>query len=514
MRGSCCVLVRFSRGGVISTTSARADGLGDDLLAAVSAASGWRTGAVDVTTATAAPDPFSPALADGRADSTVVSAEGFAALPNRKKHVEYAVASYVVVSHGGVAARTLVSLLPIGFPPAARPGDQVPVAVGEEWDGRDEDGVVVPDGDDDVRVIHALLGRKTSGATAPWPVGDALVTGLVATLIHGPAGGGGDGSPWAGYGHDGVKLFGIDDAATTVTVDDAPPQVFIDRPSDGALLVTSPVLVAGRVIDPSGAAKVWVNGLPATISGPRFERSLDLEPGLNVIDVLVEDGAGNRASATVTVTYAPDTTGPTILIDYPLPGDVLLETPVDVVGTVGDPSGVTAVFVDGVGAELIGAEFYGRSRLDPGLNTIVVSAYDGLGNRSEATIEVTFWESSPPPAPGDAVVHGTVLDDATETPLAGVRVVCAEVGRSTVTDAGGTYELAVPAADTVVPGPLEADAIRQLVVEYERSGYMRASRIAEVPEHPAPGFRRVVPPVYLAVEDAVTTIVGPDGGSV
>ena len=506
----CAILT----GGLNSLKLARADGLGDDLLTALSSADEWRTGAVDVMTVAAAPDPFSPGAADGRADGTVVSTAGSAALPNNKKKVEYAVASYVVVSQGGVAVRTLATLVPIAFPPGSRPGTSIEVAVGQEWDGRDEYGVVLPDGPYDVRVVQALLGRKTSGATDPWPTGDALVTGLVATLTAGGPGDGGAGAPWAGYGHDGVKLFGIDDGATTVTVDDAPPELFLDRPSDGATLVTSPVLVAGRVVDASGAAQVWVNGLPASLSGPRFEAWIDLELGRNAIDVLAEDGAGNRATASITVTFAPDTTGPAIRIDYPLPGDVVLETPVDVIGTAVDPSGVTAVFVDGVGAELVGAEFYGNSKLDPGLNTIVVSAYDGLGNRSEATIEVTFWESSPPPAPGDAVVHGTVLDDATETPLAGVRVVCAEVGRSTVTGADGTYELAVPAADTPVAGPLEADPIRRLVVEYERSGYLRTSRIAEVPEHPAPGFRRVVPPVYLAPEDAVRTIVGPEGGSV
>ncbi|NMC68493.1 MAG: hypothetical protein GYA57_00325, partial [Myxococcales bacterium] len=442
----------------------------------------------------------------------MVSTAGTAVLPNHKPKVEYAVASCVVVARGGVAVRTLVTLFPIAFAPGSRPGTRIDLSAGEEWDGRDEYGVVSPDGAYDVRVIHALLGRKTSGARGPWPVGDDLVLGLVATLSGGGPGGGGEGAPWAGYGHDGVKLFGIDDAATAVTVDDSPPQVLVDRPVDGAVLVTSPVSVAGRVIDASGAARVWVNGIPATLSGPRFEASVDLEPGLNGIDVLAEDGAGNRATATLTVRFAPDTTGPTIVMDYPLPGDVLFETPVDVAGRVTDPSGVMAVFVDGVGAEMVGGEFFGRARLEPGLNTIVVSAYDGLDNRSETTLEVTFWESSPPPAPGDAVIRGRVLEDATELPLAGVRVVCAAAGRSAVTGANGEYELSVPPADTPVPGPLEADGIRRLVVEYERSGYLRASRIAEVPEHPAPGFRRVVPPVYLAVEDAVATIVGPEGG--
>jgi RHS repeat-associated protein len=468
---------------------------------------------VDVTTVAAAPDPFSPAVADDRADSTVVSAGGSAGLPNNKKKVEYAVASYVVVSQGGVAVRTLVRLVPVAFPPGSRPGASIDVGVGEEWDGRDEDGGVVLDGTYDVRVVHALLGRKTSVATAPWPIGDALVSGLVATLTAGGPGGGGDGASWAGYGHDGVKLFGIDDAATTVTVDDAPPDLFIDRPSDGAMLVTSPVLVAGRVVDPSGAAGVWVNGLPASLYGPRFETWLDLEPGLNVIDVLAEDGAGNRATASVTVTFVPDTTGPTIVVEYPLEADVVWDTPIDVIGTAVDESGVEQVFVDGAAAELVGTEFFGSANLLPGPNTIVVAAIDGFGNRSEVAVAVEFAGIAPPPGPGDGVIHGRVYDEWTGAPLAGVRVASLELLRSVVAGPDGAFAFAVPPVDEPRGPAAQADGMREVRLEILADGYLRAFRSAMVPRHPD-WFEVAVEPVYLVTREAAATVVGPAGGQV
>ncbi|NMC68998.1 MAG: hypothetical protein GYA57_02895 [Myxococcales bacterium] len=475
-----------------------------------------------MTSVAATPDPFSPGVGDGRADSIVVSIAGAAALPGNRKKVEYAVASYVVVAQGGIAVRTLVTLVPIAFPPGSRPGTTIDIAVGEEWDGRDEHGGFVLDGTYDVRVVHALLGRKTSGATEPWPAGDDLVLGLVATLSGGGPGGGGEGSPWAGYGHDGVKLFGIDDAGTTVRVDDAPPEVFIDRPTDGSTVMISPVSVAGRIVDASGVRDVWVNGLPATLFGPQFEVSLDLEPGPNVIDVLAEDGAGNRAIATLTVTFAPDTTGPTIVIDYPLPGDVLLATPLNLVGRAADDSGVTGVFVNGSAAQLAGGEFHAAVDLEPGPNRVEVLAEDGWGNRSSIVVVVELAESGPPVTDEDGWVRGEVFDDATGEPMAGAVVSCASIGRWTATGDDGTFALPVPPAPSqprplathlVMGGYFDTPGTRSITVSISKFGYLAGYRTIDIGRLPA-AVERVVSPVWLTKRDLVRSVVrAAEGGT-
>ena len=469
---------------------------------------GWRRDAADVASVVAAPDPFSPATADGRADETRIDSAGAALLPNRKRNVEYAVAVFHVVSRDGIAIWRQAALVPISFPAGSRPGTAAAVANATTWDGRDDGGALVADGRYDVRVVYALLGRKTTGATAPWPSGDALVEGFVDTVL-GSAPDGDEGGVWSGYGHDGVKLFGFDDLSATVAVDNSAPEIHLDSPADGAVLMASPVAVRGRVLDASDLAHVWVNGLEVPAAAGRFEASVELEHGPNVIDVLAEDLSGNRSSVSITVSFAPDTAGPEIVVEYPLPADEVLESPVDVIGTVYDPAGVTAVFVGGLPAELIAGEFFARAELLPGPNTIVVTAYDGWGNRSAALIDVVLRESGPPELPSDPLVRGRVYDDTTGAPLGGVRITVDELARSASTASDGTFTLAVPPADSPIPGPLEADAVRLLVVRFQADGYLPAARIARVPEHPAEGFSASVEPVYLVLRDPAATVVGP-----
>ncbi|MBI5486594.1 MAG: hypothetical protein HY905_04605 [Deltaproteobacteria bacterium] len=479
-------------------------------MGAVEAGAAWRTGKADVASVVDAPDPFSPATADGRGDEVEFASSGAALLPNAKKKVEYAVAVYHVVSRDGVAVWRQAALVPLSFPAGARPGTAAPVANATTWNGRDDGGAIVPDGTYDVRVIYALLGRKTSGATVPWPTGDALAQGFVDTVLGGGPSGD-DGGVFSGYGADGVKLFGFDDGATDVTVDDGPPVIQLRRPMDGDVILFSPVSVVGRVVDASGVAHVWVNGLEVPAPEGRFQTNVDLEPGINVIDILAEDAAGNRSSLSLTVRFAPDTTGPEIVIEYPLPGDELLETPVDVIGTVFDPSGVTAVFVNAVGAEVVGGEFFATAELRPGPNTIVVTAHDGWDNLSEVSVVVNLAETAPPPSPADGSVHGTVFDDATGAPLAGARVTCAELGVWAVAASDGTFTLAVPSVDTPPPVPLDADSSRQLLVDVRADGYLNAVRTVVVPEHPR-GYEVAVDPVYLARQDPHVSVIGPGGG--
>jgi hypothetical protein len=100
-------------------------------------------------------------------------------------------------------------------------------------------------------------------------------------------------------------------AATTVTQDSQPPELFIDFPADGAQLTTTSIDVAGRVSDMlSGflGLTVTVNGIPAVVdigigtNGTFFVPQLELTPGQQtVIEAVATDALGNTRTIQIAV---------------------------------------------------------------------------------------------------------------------------------------------------------------------------------------------------------------------
>ncbi|MDI7268783.1 MAG: fibronectin type III domain-containing protein, partial [Myxococcota bacterium] len=299
--------------------------------------------------------------------------------------------------------------------------------------------------------------------------------------------------------------------ATTTGGDTTPPTIYIDLPSEGQSFRFPEITVRGRVEDDDAVATAWVNDAVVPPSAGWFTTTVALAEGPNTIVVAAVDRSGNRAEQAVHVVYAPDTTGPTITVAYPLEGDVVFETPVDVIGTVTDASPIVGVFVNGVAAEVAAGEFHGSADLLPGENTVVVSALDDLGNRSEVSVTVTLEEWGPPPGPTDGWIHGRVFDAATGAPLAGAHISSTEIGLSVVSDGEGKFVYSVPPVDDRPPAPLEADGTRPVRLRITADGYLEAVRVVEVPRHPL-WFETAVEPAYLARRDPATTPIGPEGG--
>lgn len=83
------------------------------------------------------------------------------------------------------------------------------------------------------------------------------------------------------------------------------PAVTISSPSAGATLTSSPVTVTGSVSAGSGVKSVTVNDVPATVTGGSWSASVPLNQGSNTLTATLTSDAGNTASATAAVTYAP-----------------------------------------------------------------------------------------------------------------------------------------------------------------------------------------------------------------
>lgn len=110
-----------------------------------------------------------------------------------------------------------------------------------------------------------------------------------------------------------------------VVVDTKPPSLEVERPSEGAILVSKGFVVEGMT-EPGSEVEVLVDGERAGSApagpGGRFSVELrDVRPGRRRIEVVARDGAGNASSAKFSVTV--DTTPPPLDISSPKVGEVI-----------------------------------------------------------------------------------------------------------------------------------------------------------------------------------------------
>jgi RHS repeat-associated protein len=186
-----------------------------------------------------------------------------------------------------------------------------------------------------------------------------------------------------------------------------------------------------------------------TLDGQPFASGTTVSaPGSHTLAVQATDSATHTATATVTFTI--DKSGPALTITSPKNGDVLGDPHVMVTGSSATAVSVT---VNGVAAAIdAAAKTYSASlTLVEGANTIVVSGSDSGGNPGTATITVSIDTVSPQIAitsPNAAcisdspvVIGGTVSD----AHLQGVSV---QVGGTTVAativPASGTWSASIP----------------------------------------------------------------------
>ena len=187
-------------------------------------------------------------------------------------------------------------------------------------------------------------------------------------------------------------------------IDPIPPEIVIHSPtSRSARVTTEQFTIEGSIIDDAGIPEVWVNDVKVVVSEVgEFTATILLDFGENEIHVTATDTQGN-IDTNVLIVHREDTEGPEIQILSPEYSDSRgfqpiinsLAVSVLVSGIVTDPSGVVAVKVNGIEAQVRGDKFETTVSLVDGNNLIRVTATDTWDNQSVKEIV----RSVPPPPP-------------------------------------------------------------------------------------------------------------------
>lgn len=155
--------------------------------------------------------------------------------------------------------------------------------------------------------------------------------------------------------------------------------------------------------------------LASELTDPEYIVPVEILPGGNGgrIMLVVSDGF-NTVSVYSSGSFTVPHPAPTVIIDSPVDGQAFAPgSLIDLSGSASDPSGApsesfTYVWsIDGEVAE-IGPE--ATIALEEGAHTIVLDAYDDLGNHGAASVAVNSTPNQPPHLPGDP----TPADAATE----------------------------------------------------------------------------------------------------
>jgi len=184
---------------------------------------------------------------------------------------------------------------------------------------------------------------------------------------------------------DGVEIAG--GARVVRVVDDAPPVLEVDTPTDGDLVESCLIPAAGRASDGEGPVTVTVNGAPATVAEDgSFTGSADLatdDPGLVVFEAT--DRAGNTTRVEVRVEIVP----PEVALLSPAPGSLVGERVVDLAGRSGTATEVT---VNGVPAQVTGDGTFALPGFDLGEDGLVALTVEGSNcggsDRTTATLDL------------------------------------------------------------------------------------------------------------------------------
>jgi hypothetical protein len=215
----------------------------------------------------------------------------------------------------------------------------------------------------------------------------------------------------------------------SVTRDATPPTLSVSGIADGTTVYTGHVeaTVTSRD-DVSVPGVTWsTDEGDAGTCAPTLDDAyacgpIPLVPGANAVTFTAEDAAGNRATASYVVSYAPpsgtDVTPPSLSLSGVLDGETVGDAEIAFEARASDASGIEAVgwsTEHGEEAECspAGSDRYacGPVPLPPGATTITVEAFDPAGNRRTATVTV-HRDVAPPTLSVSGLADGATVDTA------------------------------------------------------------------------------------------------------
>lgn len=210
-----------------------------------------------------------------------------------------------------------------------------------------------------------------------------------------------------------VLLLLIAGMGNVVAVANEGPVIGISSHHDGETVYTDTIMVSGlAIMDPDGAVieSVTVNGyLAEGITSWKDIVSLKLGP--NEITAVATDGDGKYATATITVIYEEPWTV-LLAIESHYDGQIVYNETITVSGYACCVCGGYIDFVTVNGAYAGLDDWNIEILLQPGNNTITVTATDDLGYSETQTITVIFDDSKSPKIIIDNPIDGeTVYSD-------------------------------------------------------------------------------------------------------
>jgi hypothetical protein len=209
---------------------------------------------------------------------------------------------------------------------------------------------------------------------------------------------------------DAAGNSGTDTITVTYTPDTTAPVVTITGPTSNATLTTSTssVTLSGSASDAVGVTQVsWSSnrGVSGNASGTTnwSASGVTLLSGSNILTVTARDAAGNSSTDTLTITYNPDTTVPTVTITSPTSSatHTVISANLTLGGSASDNVGVTQVSWAnnrGGSGTASGTNSWTASgiTLQTGSNVLTVTVRDAAGNTNTDTITVTFNDTTQP----------------------------------------------------------------------------------------------------------------------
>ena len=190
-------------------------------------------------------------------------------------------------------------------------------------------------------------------------------------------------------------------ASATFTVDNTAPALTVDTLTNGAKTSKDTLSITGSATDANDVATLTVNGTAAPLTDGAFNTAVTLNPGVNTIEVVATDTAGNQTTDSRSVTYDP--VAPVVTFVAPTPADqsfTKLET-ITIAGSLSEPGSVqitvntnTPITVTAIGET---NSFSADVILELGLNTITVTASDTASPANTGTVQrkITYDNEKP-----------------------------------------------------------------------------------------------------------------------
>ena len=251
------------------------------------------------------------------------------------------------------------------------------------------------------------------------------------------------------------------DGPRTITYDPNAPVVTVMKPDDNSFSNVSPLTISGAINETAGVTVAVNGGSPqaAVITGMTFTASVILMPGLNHIDILGSDVAGNLGYAKRTVTYAPN--APKLAITDPAQDITTSLSSLTIKGTVADAQTAVTLTLTVDGRVYTPTVTNGAFSQDITFTTektynVVVIATDQAGNLATVQRNVIYLVNQIPPVlTVSTLANGSFTNNATLNISGTVKGAVSSIksvtvnGQAVPVDAGGAFSTAV----TLIAGP-------------------------------------------------------------